>query len=145
MTRIVLASASPRRGELLSRVGLEFDVQPADVDESPLPGEGAVAMAVRLAEAKAQAVSATLGEPALVIAADTIVVRDGAILGKPRTAAEATSMLRSLSGRTHQVVTGFAVSGPDGGTAAAVQTDVVFRDLGDDVIERYVATGEPMD
>jgi len=120
-------------------------VRPADVDESALPGEGAVAMAVRVARLKADTVAATLSEPAVVIAADTIVVRDGVLLGKPRDDADAAAMLRSLSGRSHEVVTGFAVSGDGRSVGAAVTTGVTFRPLTDAVIADYVATGEPRD
>lgn len=141
----MLASASPRRRELLERVGFRLSVRPADVDERPLPGEAAVAMAVRVAGLKADAIGATLSEPAIVVAADTIVVRDGVILGKPTNPADAIAMLRTLSARTHEVVTGYAVCGGGRTTAAAVTTRVTFRPLTDPMIEAYVATGEPMD
>jgi septum formation protein len=141
---ILLASASPRRRELLARAGLAIEVLPADVDESQLPDEAAGPMAERLALAKAEAIAAE--HPSrLVVAADTVVVRDGAVLGKPRDTSEAVAMLASLSGREHEVITGFAVLGIDGATSAAVSTRVRFRSLSAEVIEAYVATGEPMD
>jgi len=140
--RLVLASGSPRRRDLLQRAGLLFDVAPTDVDESPRPGESARAMALRLAEAKA----AAAGAPgALVIGADTIVVRDGIGLGKPVDDAEAVEMLRSLSGRSHEVVTAFAVLRGEDRVVRAVSTEVRFRPLTEVVIADYVATGEPRD
>jgi septum formation protein len=124
---------------------MTLTVRPADVDERPLPGEAAEAMAVRLARAKAAAISTQLDGPSIVVAADTLVVRDGVILGKPTDAADAAEMLRSLSGRSHQVVTGFAVSGTRPTLARAVTTTVTFRPLSEAVIADYVATGEPLD
>lgn len=138
---ILLASQSPRRSELLAAAGLDFVVRPADVDERPLPGEQALDMVQRVARDKARAVRFD----GLVIAADTIVVRDGVILGKPRDDDDAIAMLRSLSGRRHQVVTGFAVVGPAGEVVDAVVTQVVFRPLPEAVVRAYVATGEPHD
>jgi septum formation protein len=140
--RLVLASASPRRRDLLSRAGLAFDVQPTDVDETPRPGEAAEPLALRLAEDKAAAIVAP---GAIVLAADTIVVRDAVALGKPRDEAEAAAMLRSLSGRRHEVITAFAAVRGESRIVRPVRTEVVFRDLSEDVIARYVATGEPMD
>ena len=144
--RLILASASPRRRELLERVGLTLTVLPADLDERALPGETAVEMAVRLASAKASAIAEGLDGPCIVVAADTLVVRDGTILGKPTDDADAAAMLRSLSGRSHEVVIGFAVRGSLGAaTARAVTTKVTFRALSDALIADYVATGEPLD
>lgn len=140
---VVLASGSPRRLELLRRLGLDPEVRPADVDEAPLPGEAPAATVARLAAAKARAVDG----PAdlLVIGADTEVVLDGDVLGKPADAAGAAALLRSLSGREHVVLTGVHVRFA-GREAAAVEATVVrFRALRDDEIEAYVATGEPLD
>ena len=109
---LILASGSPRRREFLTDLGLTFEVRPADVDETPLPGEGAEAMCRRLAEAKARAAVARLAAvsaPAIVIAADTTVEIEGAILGKPASADDARAMLRTLSGRTHRVLTALAL------------------------------------
>jgi septum formation protein len=142
--RVILASASPRRRELLALVGIDHEVRPADVDESPLPGESPVAHAERLARAKAHAVAEQ--EPgAVVIAADTIVVVDGDVLGKPRDRRDAHAMLRRLSGRTHTVLTAIAVARESRTESAVESVDVTFRPLSDDEIDAYIATGEPMD
>lgn len=143
-TRVILASASPRRRELLALVGIRHEVRPADVDESLLDGEAPAAHAERLARAKARTIAAR--EPdAVVIAADTIVVVDGDVLGKPDDARSARAMLGRLTGRTHTVLTAVAVArGPQ--TESAVESvDVTFRRLTAEEIDAYVATGEPMD
>jgi septum formation protein len=139
---VVLASASPRRKELLALVGIVPEVVPADLDETWFPGEEPPAHAERLAREKAAAVHRP---EAAVIAADTIVVLDGEILGKPRDAAEAAAMLRRLSGCEHTVHTAIAVAW-QGRTASGVEsTRVWFRALDEATIAAYVATGEPMD
>lgn len=142
--RIILASQSPRRRELLSLIGIPHDVRPADLDEAVLPGEIPVAHAERLARAKADAIARR--EPgAVVIGADTIVVLDGDILGKPNDNSEAAATLRRLSGRTHTVHTAVAVA-RNGRTVSGVESvEVTFRPLSDAQIETYIATGEPMD
>jgi septum formation protein len=142
---LVLASASPRRAELLRAAGIPFDVAVADVDETQHPGEAADAYVRRLAAAKASRAAAT--HPGRqVLGADTTVVLDGEVLGKPHDAAEAASMLRRLSGRSHRVLTGVCLIGPGARQETAVaSTAVEFRPLTDDEIERYVASGEPMD
>jgi nucleoside triphosphate pyrophosphatase len=142
--RIVLASQSPRRRELLSLIGIPHEVRPADLDESVLPGETPTENAERLARAKAETIA--MREPgAVVIGSDTIVVLDGDVLGKPRDTAEATAILRRLSGRTHTVHTAVAVA-RDGRTVSGVESvEVTFRPLDDAQIEAYIATGEPMD
>ena len=142
--RIVLASQSPRRRELLALIGVPHEVKPAGIDEVMLPGESPPAHAERLAREKAELVAA--GERgAVVIGADTIVVLDGEVLGKPADAVEARATLRRLSGRTHTVFTAVAVT-RDGTTASGVEkVEVTFRPLTDSAIEDYVATGEPMD
>ncbi len=144
MHSIILASSSPRRHDLLKLVGLAHTVTPADIDELPLPGELPEGHAERLAREKAEAVaSANRGD--LVIAADTIVVLDDEILGKPRDDADARRTLARLSGRTHTVVTGMACS-LGGRTVSGVENvSVTFRYLTEAEIEAYVATGEPMD
>ena len=143
-TRIVLASSSPRRRELLTLIGIAHTVLPADIDETPFAGEAPRPHAERLARGKASVVAAR--EPnAVIIAADTIVVVDGDILGKPRDEAEAAAMLRRLSARQHLVLTAVAVA-RDGVVVSDVEAvDVTFRALSDADITRYIATREPMD
>jgi septum formation protein len=146
--RLVLASGSPRRRELLALLGLPFDVVAPDVDESVHPGERPVDLVRRLAIDKVEAVGAVGaidGSDAVVLAADTIVEVDGEILGKPADADDARRMLRALSARTHRVHTGLAVR-RDGGTACeVVTTSVTMATMSDAAIEWYLATGEPLD
>lgn len=144
--RVVLASQSPRRRDLLTLVGVAHEVRPADVDERVRPGEAPDAYVRRLAGEKARAVADALGDPgAAVVAADTTVVVDGEILGKPADAAEARAMVRRLAGRAHEVFTGMAVVRGPRLADAVERVGVTFRPLGDDEIAAYVATGEPMD
>jgi septum formation protein len=140
---LVLASASPRRQQLLAQLGLIFEISPADLDESVLPGERPRVYVERLARAKAAATSAR-HPGAVCLAADTSVVVDEEILGKPADEAEGSQMLRKLSGRTHRVVTGIAVAGPLA-ASEVVETIVTFRALSDAQIAWYVATGEGRD
>lgn len=144
MSVLVLASASPRRRELLARVGLKLDVRPADVDETPLPAEPPDAYVLRIARTKAAAIART--PEAWVLAADTTVTIDGDILAKAATPDEAATMLRRLSGRTHQVLTGFAIAGGPLDApvtrAQVVATDVTFIPLDDATLADYVACGE---
>ena len=142
--RIVLASASPRRRELLDLVGIRHTVVPADIDESMVGVELPDAHAERLAREKA-AIVAERHPEALVIAADTIVVVGERILGKPRTEREAAEMLRVLSGETHTVVTGMACALNGRIESSVDDVFVTFRPLSDEEIDEYVATGEPMD
>ncbi len=139
---IVLASASPRRRELLSLLGLRFDVAPADVDETWRNGEPPAVHAERLAREKAEAVRRP---GAVTVAADTIVVVDGEILGKPTDAADARAMLARLAGRGHVVHTAIAVAYAARLASGVVSTQVWFRPLDADAIAAYVATGEPLD
>lgn len=143
MADVVLASASPRRLELLRRIGVEPDVRPADVDETPLPGEAPADLVARLAATKASVVAAT-HPGALVVAADTEVVVDGRILGKPADDADARAMLELLSGREHEVLTGVHLWLGDRTAAEVVRTTVCFRPLTGREIAGYVAGGEPM-
>lgn len=147
MSEIVLASASPRRAELLELARIPFRVAPADIPEEPLPGEEAVAHAMRLAEEKARVAADREVSGRWFIGADTIVVLDERILGKPLDAAEAEAMLSALSGRCHQVVTAYAVLDRHNGACVsrAVRTEVVFKQLSAGEIEQYVATGCPLD
>ncbi len=141
---LILASASPRRQELLRNAGIPFIVQPADIDENPLPGESAQACAERLAREKALAIRKHHPED-FVLGADTIVVIDNLILGKPNDAQDAARMLRLLSGRQHSVITGVCLLGPAFEGASSETTLVTVSEISDDEIRDYVATGEPMD
>jgi len=143
---LVLASASPRRRELLRRAGLEIQVDAPDIDESALPGEEPASHVERLARAKGQVV-ARRAPNSLVISADTVVVLDDIMLGKPRHEADARDMLRQLSGRWHEVYTGWALSGRGGERwqVGHVRTRVLFHELDAPQIAAYVASGEPMD
>jgi len=154
MRRLVLASASPRRRELLAQAGFSFEVHPAHIPEDPLPDEDPIAYVVRLAREKAEAIFAQLsaaqrfsdGAVALqVLGADTTVTLDNHILGKPEDPADAARMLRMLSGRTHRVITGVAVITSNTTEVAAEVTGVQFLTLSDEEIAEYIATGEPMD
>ncbi len=148
---IVLASASPRRRDLLGRAGVAFEVVPADIDEAEMPGEKPAEMAERLAREKALAVAARLDadDRRPVLAADTIVVLGDRKLGKPRDAAHAVELLSGLVGRTHEVVTGVALARTVDGAvlveAFHVVSSVRMRDATRDEIEAYVATGESLD
>jgi septum formation protein len=146
MTQLILASGSPRRRELLTQAGFTFAVRAADIDESLRPGEDPVEYVTRLAQEKAQAIYALEGrDDIVVLGADTTVVLDKEILGKPVDKADAVRMLRGLSGRAHRVITGVAVVSADGVEAASEVTEVWFREISDAEIAAYVETGEPMD
>lgn len=146
---LVLASGSPRRRELLAGAGIAFEVIPAGIEEHARSGETPEALVVRLAHEKALAVARRLapGPRRLVLGADTLVVLDGEILGKPRDAAEAEVMLTRLAGRTHRVLTGVALARSDGPElrACRVASEVRMRPASSGEIRRYVATGEPLD
>jgi septum formation protein len=146
--KLILASASPRRRELLAQAGYHFDVQPSFLTESRRPEEDAIRFATRLAREKAEEVFVR-HQPAIVLGADTVVVCDGEVMGKPADPADAERMLLLLAGRTHQVVTGVAVvwgsSSPPAIEVAAELTQVTMRALSPEEVSRYVATGEPMD
>jgi septum formation protein len=147
--RLILASASPRRAELLRAAGIEVDVRPADVDESVQPGEAPERYASRVALAKARAISLRAPDR-FVLGADTVVVVDDRILGKPTDSADARGMLRALSGRSHVVTTAVILirgAGLPGEMldAQAERTTVEFASLTSDEIEWYAATSEPMD
>jgi septum formation protein len=144
MTRplVILASASPRRRELLNLIGIEHEVRPANIDETYLAGEAPREHAERLAREKAVAIEAP---EAITIGSDTIVVVDGRVLGKPRDREHAAEMLRQLSGRSHVVMTGVAAKWRGKLVSGLEEVGVTFRPLRDDEIERYIDTGEPMD
>lgn len=144
--KLILASASPRRKELLNNLGLDFEVCPADIDESVLPGEDVAAYPLRIAMKKALAVAAEKKD-AVVLAADTAVIVDDEILGKPKSEAEAKTMLKKLSGREHVVITGIGLVDTGSGRtlSCAEQTIVYFHPLKETEIDAYLASGEPMD
>lgn len=163
---IVLASASPRRQDLLAKLGVDFVTSPADIVERQRDGESPARFAVRMALEKAEVVARQVTEPSVVIGADTIVVLDGRILGKPRSPHEARDFLRLLRGRWHEVITGVAVMNTTARTTLAESdrtapdsaatspglvgakhetTRVMLREFTDDEIEAYVASGDPLD
>ncbi|WP_166264306.1 Maf family protein [Marinobacter caseinilyticus] len=146
MRPIILASASPRRADLLRQLGLTFSVFPVDIDERPTPNEAAAHYVERLAREKAFAGLKLAVDPkSLVIGSDTSVVRDGDILGKPDGKEQAAEMLASLSGRSHKVMTAVALAGEHGCFARVSTTEVRFRALSESEIRAYCDTGEPMD
>ncbi len=138
---LYLASTSPRRREILHSLGIEFEVVMVEIDESPLAGESAEDLVVRLATAKAEA--ATGAE--YVLGSDTVVVLDDIVLGKPEDAADAVDMLLALSGRSHTVLTGVALRTPNGTGLVLSKTDVRFREIDRDEAIRYWHSGEPAD
>lgn len=143
---IILASASPRRVELLQSAGISFEVRPGEIDETYLEGEAPEAHALRLASEKARAVAAcNVGR--FFIGADTIVVSRGEVMGKPRDAADAERMLGKLSGAPHEVITGFSIFDRETGreVTEAITTRVFFKPLRPDEIHAYIATGCPFD
>ncbi len=153
MLPLILSSASPRRHALLTQAGFTFEVQASSVPEERQPGEDAIRFTLRLAREKAEAVftqrQAERTEPCMVLGADTVVVCDQEILGKPRDEEDAARMLGQLAGRTHHVVTGVALVWGDGAAplieSAAEVTQVTMRTVSQAEIQDYVASGEPMD
>ena len=143
--KIVLASQSPRRRQLLGQMGLEFTTQSPEIDEAAFQGRDARDLVQILSREKARWIAGQVDPETLVIGADTVVVRDGEILGKPKGEEEARAMLASLSGRTHQVCTGVTVCRGDKVLTQVEETQVTFRPLTDQEIRQYVSTGEPMD
>jgi septum formation protein len=147
--KIVLASSSPRRAEILRDAGIAFETYPTEIDETAFPREPAQAMVARLAEAKARAAAAQMDagmRECIIVGADTTVELDGEILGKPRDSAHAREMLARVSGRTHHVLTGiFLLRLPGNATRATVEKSAVtFAPLGEKEIDDYVASGEPL-
>jgi septum formation protein len=144
---VYLASASPRRSELLRQIGVPFEIRPGDVPEQPIAGEAPEAYVRRLAEAKAEAVWRTLAahERAPVLAADTAVVLDGAVLGKPADAADAAAMIERLSGRSHRVLTAVALRTAEGVASLLCDSEVRFRATTAEERVAYCTTGEPLD
>ncbi len=145
--RLILASSSPRRAQILRDAGLVFSIISSAVDETPIPGEAPGELVLRLANAKAELVAARSVGPAIVVAADTVVVLEGQILGKPRSTDDARHMLEKLSGHTHSVVTGVSlIRLPDVERRCFVETTLVHFDrLSANEITRYLATDEPHD
>lgn len=141
-TRLLLASASPRRREILTNLGLSFDIRGVDIDETPAPGEAADVMVLRLAGEKALTAAAP---DHVVLAADTAVVLDGETFGKPTGEDDALRMLMALSGREHEVLTGVAVAAGGGLDTALSRTSVRFREIGRDEALNYWHSGEPRD
>jgi len=143
---IILASASPRRTELMALAGIEFSVVPADIDEAVLPGEKPAEHVMRLSREKADAVAGTTNGR-YFIGADTVVVLEERIMGKPADEAEAFRMLAALSGRDHEVITGFSVFDKVSGIhlSRCVRTEVTFKELSEREIRSYIASGCPMD
>ena len=147
--KLILASSSPRRAEVLRNAGIAFEIRPTQIDETALPGDAAHAMVARLAEAKARAAAAQIDagtRECIIVGADTTVELDGEILGKPRDAAHAREMLTKLSGSTHHVLTGlFLLRLPGGATRMVVENSAVtFAPLSEKEIDAYVASGEPL-
>ena len=143
---IILASASPRRRELLERIGItDFTVAAPNVDESVEPGLSPADMVEELSLRKARTAAEHFGPDDLIIAADTVVALDGAVLGKPRDGDDALAMLSALSGREHRVYTGVTVLRGDKAVTQHEETAVTFRALSPDEIRGYIATGEPLD
>ena len=145
--KLILASASPRRAEILRDAGIPFTVLTSAVDETPVPGESPHDYVQRLADAKAELVAARAVGPVIVIAADTVVIIDGRIIGKPRSTEDARQVLQRLSGRSHSVITGVTlIRLPDAERRAFVETTHVhFSQLSHEEITRYLATEEPYD
>lgn len=145
--KLILASASPRRAEILHDAGFSFHVMSSAVDETPFPEESPEDMVQRLADAKAELVAARAVGPGIVIAADTVVTLDGQIFGKPRSSDDARRMLEKLSGRTHSVLTGVTlIRLPDAERRSFVESTLVhFAQLSAEDITRYLASGEPHD
>ncbi|MGH9774096.1 MAG: Maf family protein [Candidatus Acidiferrales bacterium] len=145
--KLILASSSPRRAEILRQAGLAFEARAPHVDESRQPDETASDYVQRVARAKAGAAARSAQGPEIIIAADTVVLIDGLILGKPASREEARTMLRRLAGRTHEVLTGLAVLRlPDGKESHAEErTLLTLAVLSEDEIDAYLATGEPLD
>ncbi len=142
--QIILASASPRRKELLDQIKVAYKVHPVDVDETPWPDEAPLAYVQRLAAEKSAACIAQLGDSVPVLAADTTVVLDGLIMGKPKNREDALAMLRRLSGKMHHVYSAVSLRGKEHGLAVSI-TEVTFRPLTECEIAAYWQSGEPVD
>jgi len=144
MSDLILASASPRRAELLRQIGVRFEVHPADIDETPLPEESPEHYVERLAREKALFMARQYPDR-VIMGSDTSVVQGGVILGKPESSEQAVAMLQALSANTHQVMTAVAVAWGEQCRSRVVVTSVTFRALAAEEIQAYVLSGEPMD
>ncbi|WP_433958930.1 Maf family protein [Cytobacillus horneckiae] len=144
MTNLILASSSPRRKELLDNLHLTFEIKSSDVDESYNPNLSPEEIVMELASRKAKAVFAESSD-SFVIGSDTVVVDEAAVLGKPKDSDEAFNMLKSLSGKMHSVYTGVSIISPHAEKIFFVKTDVLFWELSDEEIHKYIHTGEPFD
>lgn len=146
MKKIILASSSPRRKEILAMCGLDFDVMPSDCDEN-IRADSPEELVLKLSQLKCSDVAGRAQKDRLVVGADTIVVFEGLILGKPADGADAFRMLRALSGNTHTVYTGVSIKDTDTGKNISFyeQTDVTMYGVPDEILRRYIETGEPMD
>ena len=145
--KIILASQSPRRRELLSKIGLKFEILPADIDESLKEEEFSNELIENIALEKVLEVKKNITYPAIIIGSDTVVVIDDKVLGKPENEQDAFNMLKLLSGKTHQVISAIAVVDSETEKALIdhVVSDVAFREISDSEIKNYIKTGEPMD
>jgi septum formation protein len=145
--KLILASSSPRRAQILRAAGFSFQTMSPAIDETPLPNESPADLVQRLADAKAQLIASSAIGPAIILAADTVVTLDNRLFGKPRSTDDARHMLQALSGRTHSVVTGVTlIRLPDAERRSFVESTLVhFIPLSGDDISRYLATGEPHD
>lgn len=145
--RFILASKSPRRKKLLEQLGFDLEIMPAELDEDSHTADSPFNYAFSLSKMKAEAIASKIQESSIIIAADTIVVLDGEIMNKPQDSADAYRMLRTLSGRAHEVLTGVTLTNvPEGKIISDVKkTKVFFRELNDNEINAYIATGSPMD
>lgn len=142
----MLASASPRRRALLAHIGLRFEVQASQIDETAITAETPRALAMKLAALKASDVASRLAPPQIALGADTVVALGSEVFGKPTDQADAERMLRALRGNTHDVITGVAVAAPGGACLVdAVTTRVTMLSFDDATLQRYLASGEPMD
>ena len=142
--QIILASASPRRQELLDQIKVTYEIYPVDLDETPLPNEAPLAYVRRLAAEKSAACQAKRNADIPVLAADTAVILGNVIMGKPKNQADALAMLRQLSGKTHQVYSAISLRGREHGQAVSI-TEVTFRRLTEQEIHAYWHSGEPLD
>ncbi len=145
MKRFILASASPRRKEILEKGGYEFEIIVSDKEGNTDKFSNPEKLAVRFASQKAEDIFKKVGKDAVILAADTVVALDGKVYGKPHDEEEARTFLRELSGKTHQVITGYSIISDDFRETGHVVSNVTFNERNDDLIDKYVKTGSPLD